>query len=272
VLVDQGKLDDALKAYHDSLAIRERLAAADRSNTGWQRDLSASYEKVGNVLGGSGQARRRAQVPTASASPSKSASLPSIPVITGGNVLAHTNGSGEIAMHFCLTAPRRRRSQQYRVAARSVGLVAQGKPDAALKSYQDSLAIRERLAAADRRAICRSRIARSATCWWRMGGIDSEPRGVLGRRNEGLTHPREAVRSAPRLSMAPHAPFLLAPRAGRRAWPFERAIDPLDCPLDRIIAACNLKSYSRKRSAQFFQEQAELELAELDKRAPRPRA
>src|SRR5436190_1020597 len=46
----QGKLDDALKAYSDGLAIRERLAAADRSNTGWQRDLSVSYNKVGDVL------------------------------------------------------------------------------------------------------------------------------------------------------------------------------------------------------------------------------
>jgi predicted negative regulator of RcsB-dependent stress response len=33
VLVAQGKLEEALKAYHDGLAIRERLAAADRSNT-----------------------------------------------------------------------------------------------------------------------------------------------------------------------------------------------------------------------------------------------
>jgi tetratricopeptide (TPR) repeat protein len=50
VLVAQGKLDEALKAYRDGLAIRERLAAADRSNTLWQRDLSVSYNKVGDVL------------------------------------------------------------------------------------------------------------------------------------------------------------------------------------------------------------------------------
>jgi hypothetical protein len=37
--------------YRDSLAIAERLAAADRSNTQWQRDLSNSYKKVGDVLG-----------------------------------------------------------------------------------------------------------------------------------------------------------------------------------------------------------------------------
>jgi tetratricopeptide (TPR) repeat protein len=48
--VAQGKLDEALKSYRDSLAIRERLAASDRSNTGWQRDLSVSNNKVGDVL------------------------------------------------------------------------------------------------------------------------------------------------------------------------------------------------------------------------------
>src|SRR6202022_2128529 len=45
-----GDLDEALKAYGDGLAIAERLAAADRSNTQWQRDLSVSYSKVGEVL------------------------------------------------------------------------------------------------------------------------------------------------------------------------------------------------------------------------------
>ena len=46
----QGKLEEALKAYRDALAITERLAAADRSNTEWQSDLSISYNMVGNVL------------------------------------------------------------------------------------------------------------------------------------------------------------------------------------------------------------------------------
>src|SRR5258706_9460279 len=31
-------------------AIFERLAASDRSNTGWQRDLSVSYDRIGDVL------------------------------------------------------------------------------------------------------------------------------------------------------------------------------------------------------------------------------
>jgi tetratricopeptide (TPR) repeat protein len=59
VLVAQGKLDEALKAYRDSLPIRERLAAADRSNTEWQRDLAVSYAKLASVylrLGNSAEA------------------------------------------------------------------------------------------------------------------------------------------------------------------------------------------------------------------------
>ena len=49
VLEAQGKLDEALETYHDGLAIAERLAAADRSNTQWQHDLSVSFHLVGDV-------------------------------------------------------------------------------------------------------------------------------------------------------------------------------------------------------------------------------
>jgi len=50
VLADQGKLDEALTAYRDSIAIRKRLAVADPTNTWWQRDLSVSYSNIGDVL------------------------------------------------------------------------------------------------------------------------------------------------------------------------------------------------------------------------------
>ncbi len=50
MLTDQGNLPEALKAYRDSLAIRERLAKADPANAGLQRDLSVAYDKVGDVL------------------------------------------------------------------------------------------------------------------------------------------------------------------------------------------------------------------------------
>ncbi len=47
--MEQGKLDDALKAYRDGLAIAERLAAAVHSDTLWQRDLAISRIKLASV-------------------------------------------------------------------------------------------------------------------------------------------------------------------------------------------------------------------------------
>ena len=49
VLVAQGKLDEALKSYRNSLAIRERLAASDRSNTQWQNDLHTTADRIGGL-------------------------------------------------------------------------------------------------------------------------------------------------------------------------------------------------------------------------------
>jgi hypothetical protein len=42
-------IDEALKLYRGSVAIRERLAAADRSNTQWQNDLQISIDKIGGI-------------------------------------------------------------------------------------------------------------------------------------------------------------------------------------------------------------------------------
>jgi tetratricopeptide (TPR) repeat protein len=49
VLVEQGDLTAALQAYRKDLAIAERLAKADPSNAGWQRDLQTSIGKIGNL-------------------------------------------------------------------------------------------------------------------------------------------------------------------------------------------------------------------------------
>jgi tetratricopeptide (TPR) repeat protein len=46
----QGDLASALKSYRDSLDIADKLAKQDPSNARWQRDLSLSYEDVGDVL------------------------------------------------------------------------------------------------------------------------------------------------------------------------------------------------------------------------------
>ncbi len=50
MLVAQGNLPEALKTFRDGLAIADRLAKSDPGNAGWQRDLSVSYNKVGDVL------------------------------------------------------------------------------------------------------------------------------------------------------------------------------------------------------------------------------
>jgi hypothetical protein len=46
----QGNLENALMSYRQRLVIAERLAKSDPANTDLQRDLSASYQKVGDVL------------------------------------------------------------------------------------------------------------------------------------------------------------------------------------------------------------------------------
>ena len=45
----QGDLAAALTSYQAALAIAERLAKADPGNAGWQRDLSVSRDKIGDV-------------------------------------------------------------------------------------------------------------------------------------------------------------------------------------------------------------------------------
>jgi len=49
VLVAQGDAPGALKAYRDSLTIRQRVAASDPTNAGWQRELATSHSNLGDV-------------------------------------------------------------------------------------------------------------------------------------------------------------------------------------------------------------------------------
>jgi tetratricopeptide (TPR) repeat protein len=125
VLKRQGKLEEALKAYRDSLAIAERLAVADRSNAEWQRTLLVLYEGSGDVL------LRQDKLEEA--------------------LKAYRDG---IAIAERLAAADRHNAQWQRDLSRlhqRVGeaLVEQGKPDEALKAYRVSLAILEQLAGAD---------------------------------------------------------------------------------------------------------------------------
>jgi hypothetical protein len=49
VLVAQGNLTGALQAYRDSLAIRERLAKIEPSNSGWQHHASERHSTAAIV-------------------------------------------------------------------------------------------------------------------------------------------------------------------------------------------------------------------------------
>ena len=62
-LTDQGDaalvhttLADALREYDEARRLAHRLTAGDPGNTGWQRDLSVSYEQARRRGGGAGQA------------------------------------------------------------------------------------------------------------------------------------------------------------------------------------------------------------------------
>ena len=45
----QGDLAEAQEAYGEGLEIAKRLAESDPSNSQWQRDLSVSYDRLGDV-------------------------------------------------------------------------------------------------------------------------------------------------------------------------------------------------------------------------------
>ncbi len=146
MLVAQGKLDEALKAYRDG------LATADRSNTQWQRDLSISYEKVGDVLR-----------------------------VQGKLDAALKAYSDDLAIMERLAAADRSNTLWQRdlsVSYNKVGnvLVAQGKLDEALKAYRGSLAVRERLAAAN-----------PSNKQWERDLCASPRTPVAGRRRSNVT-------------------------------------------------------------------------------------
>jgi predicted negative regulator of RcsB-dependent stress response len=50
VLCAKGNLNAARTRYSDALAITQKLAAHDPTNTLWKRDLAANYERIGDVL------------------------------------------------------------------------------------------------------------------------------------------------------------------------------------------------------------------------------
>ena len=163
----------ALAAYEESLAIRRKLAAADPGNAGWQRDVSVSLNKVGDVRLAAGDragalaayeeslAIRRK---LAAADPGNAGWQRDVSVsLDQGRRRAAGGGRpggracglrGEPRHH---AQARRHRSGQCRLAARrecesrQVGDVrlAAGDRAGALAAYEESLAIMRKLAAAD---------------------------------------------------------------------------------------------------------------------------
>ena len=120
------------------LAIRERLAKSDPDNAGWQRDLSVSYERIGDALIAQG-------------------SLP--------DAMRSYRDGLTIRERLAKSDPGNAGWQRdLSVSYNEVGyaLVAQGSLPEALQSYPDGLAIMERLAKSDP-----AMRAGSATSWSR---------------------------------------------------------------------------------------------------------
>jgi tetratricopeptide (TPR) repeat protein len=173
VLVAGSKLDEALKIYRGSLAIRERLAGSDRG-TRSQHDLSVSYSKIGDALKAQNNLDEALKAyrdgvaiaeRLAASSPSNvewqrdlSASYDDVAdvMVKQGKLdegLASYRSSLAIKKRLAVSDPSNMEWQRdLSVSYDNVGdvLMDQGKQDEALMSYQDSLAIRERVAASDR--------------------------------------------------------------------------------------------------------------------------
>jgi tetratricopeptide (TPR) repeat protein len=117
-----GNLAAALTSYQTSRSIAERL---DPGNAGWQRDLSVSYDRIGNVLVAQGN-------------------LP--------EALKSYRDGLAIADRLAKADPGNAGWQRdLSVSYNQIGdvLVAQGNLPEALKSFRDGLAIADRLAKAD---------------------------------------------------------------------------------------------------------------------------
>jgi tetratricopeptide (TPR) repeat protein len=124
----QGDLAGALKSYRDSLGIAEKLAKQDPGNADWQRNLSISYDRVGDVQSAQGDL---------------TAALKSYRDSLGIREKLAKQDPGNAGWQRDLS-----------VSYTKVGDVqsAQGDLTGALKSYRDSLGIAEKLAKQERLA------------------------------------------------------------------------------------------------------------------------
>jgi tetratricopeptide (TPR) repeat protein len=170
VLVAQGQLNEALKSYRDSLTISERLAKSDPSNTGWQRDLSLSYDAVGDVHVAQGQLNE---------------------------ALKSYRDGFAISERLAASDPKNAGWQRdLSISYNKVGdvQVAQGKLNEALKSFRDSLAIRERLAKSDPNNADRQRDL--SVSYNKVGDVQV----AQGKLNEALKSFRDSLTIRERLA------------------------------------------------------------------------
>jgi tetratricopeptide (TPR) repeat protein len=173
VLVAQGNLPEAMKAFREGLAIAERLARDDPGDAGWQRNLSVLYDRIGDVLVAQGNLPEalkasRDSLPIAErlarGDPDNACWLRNLSVswIKMGDVLVAQGNLPEAlkAFHnshtiFELLARANPGSAVWQrdlsVSYERIGnvLVAQGNLPEALKFFRDGLAIAERLARGD---------------------------------------------------------------------------------------------------------------------------
>lgn len=176
VLHQQGypeNLPLALEFYRDSVAIEDRLARADPSNTELQRDLAVTYCRVGGVLRDQGNLSEALTSfrdclaigqRLAKADPNNAgwqsdlafsySNIGRVLMEQGGLTEALESEQDSLAIRARLAKADPSNSewqQNLSVGCDDLGdvLLGQGNLTAALKSYQDSLAIRARLAKAD---------------------------------------------------------------------------------------------------------------------------
>jgi tetratricopeptide (TPR) repeat protein len=88
----RGDLTAALAFYRDGLAIADRLAKSDPGDAGWQRDLSVSYNRVGDVQVGQGDLA--GALKSATASPSETGWRNPIPVTPAGSAICRSRTIG----------------------------------------------------------------------------------------------------------------------------------------------------------------------------------
>jgi tetratricopeptide (TPR) repeat protein len=168
-----GRLEIAAKSYNEAAEIAELLAKADPDNAEWQRDLSVSHGRVGEVLVAQGKLpdaltsyqasldirKRLTKADPANAGWQRNLSVShekvgDVQVAQGKLPDALTSFQASFAIRERLAKADPDNAEWQRdlsVSHNKVGevLVAQGKLPDALTSYQASLDIRERLAKAD---------------------------------------------------------------------------------------------------------------------------